>query len=687
MTAPGAVSSGRELRDRPTDENVVQARLLVRSEGIQRVTYEQLRAAGADFGGIKLDSISLFNDGVVVPRFIQANGGFFGPGAAIEFVARPVLALASPVDVYTIEARAVKGNGAGTMSASTGVRQTVSATEERDVQSIYSFSSPNGDPWYEAGLLTLDGPASLSRSFDLPDLVSGPVLLELRTWGIGGWPGDTPDHHVRVELNGVEIADRRFDGPVADSVTIDVTSLVSASGNTLEIVAPDDTGYDFDYVAFDGFSVSYSRQSNALDGRFAATGLAPGNVSIGGFRPNDLVSVWRLSGSTAQRGMQVPAGDAIFAPGGGDLYAATGAALYSPQVVSGIPAPKAWSSAEYVIVTHPAFVDSLDALVALQQSKGLSTEVVTVDRIYAAYSDHAASPDAIRSFFAASYARGMRYALIAGADSSDPWDHLGIGSVSWVPTAYLQIGEVPFSPTDEALVDTNGDGLGEVPIGRFPARTPAELAAMIAKLLDWESQIASGRTAIFASGISDANAAFESLSSGFSGMLPGWSSTFASADELGSAGAKTELLNAINGGTKLVSYVGHSSISRWDWTPVLFWSDVAGLTNAGSPNLVTAWGCWNSYYVEPVYESLAAHLLRRSNAGAAGAIGATTLTSEASHQALGTLFFQQVSAGATRVGDAFRAAKQQLKAQGGADDAILGMTLLGDPAMSLPPAE
>jgi hypothetical protein len=35
-------------------------------------------------------------------------------------------------------------------------------------------------------------------------------------------------------------------------------------------------------------------------------------------------------------------------------------------------------------------------------------------------------------------------------------------------------------------------------------------------------------------------------------------------------------------------------------------------------------------------------------------------------------------------GGAFYQAKQQLKAQGGKDDAILGMALLGDPAMSLP---
>ncbi len=162
----------------------------------------------------------------------------------------------------------------------------------------------------------------------------------------------------------------------------------------------------------------------------------------------------------------------------------------------------------------------------------------------------------------------------------------------------------------------------------------------------------------------------------------------AQVDDAGTATVRQQVLDAINSGAHLVSYVGHSSMGQWDFTPILKWQDVATLTNAGLPNLFTAWGCWNSYYVEPTIESLSARLLRQPDAGAAGAIGATTLTSETSHRLLGTLFFARVNAGAATVGEAFHGAKQDLQAQGGerrgAIDAIYGMTLLGDPAMSLP---
>jgi hypothetical protein len=127
-------------------------------------------------------------------------------------------------------------------------------------------------------------------------------------------------------------------------------------------------------------------------------------------------------------------------------------------------------------------------------------------------------------------------------------------------------------------------------------------------------------------------------------------------------------------------------MGQWDFTPLLRWQDVAALTNEGAPNLVTQWGCWNSYYVEPNVESLSARLLREPDAGAAATIGAMTLTTDAAHRELGNLFFARIAAGATTVGDAFRGAKLDLAAQGWGRDAILGMALLGDPAMPLPAA-
>jgi hypothetical protein len=216
-------------------------------------------------------------------------------------------------------------------------------------------------------------------------------------------------------------------------------------------------------------------------------------------------------------------------------------------------------------------------------------------------------------------------------------------------------------------------------------RNAAELQAVVAKLYDWEAAIGTGQpSALLAAGLSDGERAMSSLNEGFAANLPGWNSVLAQVDDSNTAAVRQQVLDSINAGAHLVSYVGHSSMGQWDFTPILKWQDAASLTNGGLPNLFTAWGCWNSYYVEPTIESLSARLLRQPDAGAAGAIGATTLTSQASHRLLGSLFFARVDAGAATVGEAFHGAKQDLATLGGAVDAIYGMTLLGDPAMSLP---
>ncbi len=662
--------------------------LLVRDEGIHRVTHEQLLSAGIDLAGAPAARIALVDNGVGVPRYVEAAGGIFGPGSYIEFVARPQLTLASPVDVYVLTLNAHKAIAVSAMSQGSGGSGLASAVGRYRPDRTYSFSSPNSDPWFDARVLAWGSSATLSRDFDLPNLAAGAVQLKARLWGWGDFAGATPDHHVILKLNGTEIAQHRFDGLVAWEPEVNVSNLVTASGNTLEVLVPGDTGYAFDNIAFEGFEVAYTRATVARSERFQGTAPRMLAFTIDGFAAGEPVAVWKVAGNAMQRELRQPVRGSVVAAGGpGDVYAASQSALYSPGISSGVPAAQLKSTAEYLIVTHPSLADSTGDLVALEESRGFTTEVVTSDRIFAAYSDHASSAAALKSFLSASLAQGqLRYVLLVGADTSDPYDHLGFGSISFVPTDYRDLTQVVrYSPTDETLVDRQNDGLGDVPIGRLPVRTPAELESVVAKLYEWEAAIGSGHpSALLAAGLSDGDRAIASVNEAYASSLAGWNTVLAQVDDSGSAAVRQEVLDGINAGAHLVSFVGHSSPGQWDFTPILKWQDAATLTNAGLPNLFTAWGCWNSYYVEPAIESLSARLLRQPDAGAAGAIGATTLTTEASHRLLGTLFFARVNAGAATVGEAFHGAKQDLATQGGAADAIYGMTLLGDPAMSLP---
>ncbi len=662
--------------------------LLVRDEGIHRVTFEELLSAGIDLSGVPASRIAVVDDGVGVPRHVETVGGSFGLGSYIEFVARPRLTLTSPVDAYVLTTNAREAIAVSSVDPGHGGSGVTASLDLYHTDRIYSPASPNGDPWYDERILAWGEAATLSRGFDLPNLASGTVSLRVKVWGYGDQGGAAPDHHVIVRVNGTEVAQHFFDGLTSWEPDIDVSAQVSATGNVLEVLVPADTGYAYDYIAFEGFELSYTRATVARSERFQGTVPPMRAFSIGGFADGDSVAVWKATGKTMTRELRQPVRGAVVAAGGpGNVYAASQNALYSPGISPGVPAAQLKSTAEYLIVTHPSLAGATADLVALEESRGFATEVVTTDKIFAAYSDHASSAEALKSFLSASLARGnLRYVLLVGADTSDPYDHLGLGSISFVPTDYRNFTPVvTFSPTDESLVDRWNDGLGDVPIGRLPARTPAELEAVVAKLYEWEAAIGAGRpSALLVAGLSDSERAIASVNEAYAASLSGWNTVLAQVDDSNTATVRQQALDAISAGAHLVSYVGHSSMGQWDFTPILKWQDVETLTNAGLPNLFTAWGCWNSYYVEPTIESLSARLLREPDAGAAGAIGATTLTSESSHRLLGNLFFARVNAGARTVGQAFHGAKQDLQQQGGAADAILGMTLLGDPAMSLP---
>ena len=687
------------------------ALLLVREAGIHRVSYEDLQAAGVDFGNVPASQLTLTDGADGVPMVVEPAGQF-GPGSSIEFLADPSLTLASPVDVYTLRAHAAGGLRSipqvVDLPATLGGRvSSTRAVVRHHPDNEFSPSAPDGDPWYDTRILALGGPGTVTRTFDLPELTTGQAKLTLDLWGFTHFDGTSPDHHVVVHLNGVELTSTRFDGLVPWSETFTVTGLVRRTGNVLEITLPGDTGYDFDLVNLEGFSVDYRRTAAAIDGRFDGAVSGYQQVGIGGFgtpgetvvgwfdlgqhagRPERGPGGWRPGRQTYGRIEVVPQGGRIAVPAAaGQIHMASVSHLLHPAIVAGIPEPVTASSAEYLIITHPAFADSLDDLVGLETSRGFDTEVVTVDHIYAAYSDHQPSAEAIRQFTAASEARypgRLRYVLLVGADTTDPYDHLGTGSVSYVPSAYASpVSDISFGPTDELLVDGDGDGLGDVPVGRLPVHSPSELTSVVDKLYAWQGRAAGVDQALLISGSSDKDRTLADVNQGFADDLAGWNVTRVQVDDVGTGAARTAALTALDTGTPVVSFVGHSSIGAWELTPILQWQDVASLTNSGLPSLVLQWGCWSSYYLHPTVQSTSGELILAPDRGAAGTIGATTLTYEDSHQRLGEQFFRQVAKGATTVGEALHAAKAELHREGRGRDAVLSMILLGDPAMPLP---
>ena len=276
--------------------------------------------------------------------------------------------------------------------------------------------------------------------------------------------------------------------------------------------------------------------------------------------------------------------------------------------------------------------------------------------------------------------------LLVGGDSYDYHNYLGIGSRSFIPTFYTQtVNEVRFTPADALFVDLDDDRIPDLPIGRFPVRTRQELEALVAKTLAYSPQ---ARTVVFAADRREGSLSFTNMSDQWIAELPAdWAARTSTAyiDTLEVAGARSALLAALNQGVTLANYIGHSGPSAWSFENLFTDTDAIALTNA-SPTVALQWGCWNGYFSEPQHDTLSNRLLLYGRSGAAAAVGATTLTKTASDQAIGSLVLKNALQLGHPLGKAIVLAKQDLATQFTArKDVILGLTLLGDPALVLGP--
>jgi hypothetical protein len=307
--------------------------------------------------------------------------------------------------------------------------------------------------------------------------------------------------------------------------------------------------------------------------------------------------------------------------------------------------------------------------------------------VYATYNYGIVDPQAIHDYIAYAY-RSMhtRFVLLVGGDTYDYFNYLHTGSISFIPTPYAPTGDlIRYAPADPLLADVDGDGVPDLALGRLPVRTPAELDTVVTKTLAYSGQ---AMTAVFSADAADNGYSFTGVSDQLAALLPpAWSVTRAYIDDLGVPAARSTLIGEINSGAAFTSFVGHSGFTQWSFSNLFTTADALALLNAGHPTVVTQWGCWNTYYVEPHTDTLAHKLLLAGPQGAAAVLGPATL-SEANAEAglarqLLPLLFQK----GLPLGTALTQAKKQLAVtQPQAIDVLRGWTLLGDPALVVAPA-
>ncbi len=669
-------------------------RLLVDRDGLYRVGYEDLLVEGMDLSGVPVAHIAITNQGESVPFYTEAQGRF-GPGDFLEFHAEGLSTLYTDSNVYILDvdnrssARVHEENAKRVKGAvTTTYMDSVRIAREQ----VYAVSAVTESPWYDTRMRVTSAPRDWDFDFTVSDLVPGESRLDLQLFGITSWVDVSPDHHVQVSVNGQLVDDRWFDGWSIENLDIKLPAgLLRKGSNRLTIRLPADTGVAAATVGLSSFTVHYPRSLKAKNGSLSFT--SSGRLFQVTNLTNPNVVLYRIDqdGSVARiRGVEID-GEGPYTA----TFAGTGRqATYLIGDPASFPVPgiePGWSStdittgrADYLIISHPGFIAHLQPLIDFHQRQGRVVKVVDINDIYDQFGHGIVDPFAIQAYIRATAASmGFGHVLLVGGDTYDYKNNLGSDSISFIPSIYASTSVWSrFTPVDALYVDLNGNNVPDLPIGRLPVRTPTELHEIINKTLEYAQRDYS-HTAVLASDKQEPGVSFANELDAFSAAgLSRWDTKRAHLDDMGLDAARGVLIDGINEGASLTAYLGHSGFNVWSFSGLFSTNDVVGLSNFGRPTAVAQWGCWNTYHVIPSFNTMGHSFLLSEDRGAAVVVGSAGYSFVQSGRALGERLIPRLTRPGLTVGQALTDAKQDLASSNPEmRDAILGWTILGDPAV------
>lgn len=286
------------------------------------------------------------------------------------------------------------------------------------------------------------------------------------------------------------------------------------------------------------------------------------------------------------------------------------------------------NQADYIIITHEDFMDSAELLSAHRASKGLNTKIVDINDVYEEFSYGIFTPMAIKDFLDYAYNTwtppAPLYVLLLGDanfDYRDNWEYQkAIGDKNFIPVKMIQssipgVGEIPSDNWYVTLKNKEGkhDILPDMFIGRLPAKTGYEASNMVNKIItqetspamDWEQRvmfITGNSNAVYDTDLS--NPTFVKLADDLTTFLPpniNPIKLYADNYKEGDPELKIDVINNINEGVSLVTFIGHGDVSDWYALKMTFFtsSNVSDLSNPGRYPFVLALNCLNGLFPGP----------------------------------------------------------------------------------------
>jgi peptidase C25-like protein len=681
-------------------------KLWIQREGWYRIEQPQLVAAGLP-ADVDPSRLQLFVDGQEVPirvtgKNVEKGGqsgkegefvsgekdGTFDPTDAVEFYGIGINSASTVNHVYwlvtgTKNGQRIKTNTRGKGGASMPASFSY-AVERRDKIIYFSAVKNGGGEKFYGPILYNAQPVDQSLVLKNVSATAGNATLEVSLQGFTLTP-----HLVKVILNGSELTTVQFSGQEKGTVTVAIPQSSLLEGNNqVQLVGP--AGYS-DMSLVEYVRVTYQHTNTADGNALRFPGAGGQTATIGGFSNasvrvmdvTDPASVQDLNCVVKQEGTTFTVTASVPGTGARQLLAFAGDQLKTP---AGMVAdePSSWRTTglevDYVVITRKELIGSIQPLVAQRAKQGLKTAVVSIEDLYDEFSFGNKTPQAVKDFLLyakLNWTKAPRFVVLAGDATYDPKNYTGVGDFDLVPTKLIETNYNE-AATDDWFVDFDGDGVPEMAIGRLPVRTAQETAALVSKIVGYDQSQPTNKMLL----VADHNDGFdfEDANTQLKALLPAnLEVTDIRRGQVGDSNARSQLLDALDAGAKVVIYHGHGSTRLWSDVPILTAADAENLGNVQQLSFFVNMTCLNGYFQDPTIESMAESLLKAPG-GAIAVWASTGLTEPTPQVYMGQEAIQQLFNGAgLTIGEATARAKGATYVP----DVQHTWILFGDPATKL----
>ena len=576
--------------------------------------------------------------------------------------------------------------------------------EQRTYESLYR-SPRNGDHWYWR---CLERPASAacttSADFVLPldsPLSAGlPATLTVWMHGYTNPPG-APNHRVAVSVNGASVGEVTWSGrtPKVAQFTFPAAELL-AGNNTAHLELPGIDGVAIEGTWVDALALRYPIAATTATSVHFTGEAEPRQYALGGLPADALV----LDVTDPDAPVRLPAGFPLLEdrPGPREYFALHPNAVQTLTAWSPLETLAEPDGADYLALAPASLLPALEPLLAFHETRGLTTFAAPTEALYDLYGDGRMDPRALRAFVAHAYAAWTprpRYLLLAGDGTWDPLDHLGTGSPTLLPPYLVYadpwMGEIP---ADNRYVAVDGDDLlPDLAVGRLPVNSPAELTAVIDKLIAYSLEPVPGdwnTRHLFVADDADSAGDFPAESDQVAALVPITHTVtrlYCTDDPANPTACanlpdvRNGLLQGWNQGALVINWVGHSAFQQWEHGRLFHTDDLPYLARTVRYPLVLSMSCFTGHFThpDPNMTSMDEALLRLPEAGAIATFGNAGLGLGKSHTPLHRAFYQS-ALGATPTPPGVAANIAKVAIAGGVGRHLVdGFHFFGDPALPL----